>query len=168
MKAIQVMKAIQIILGAGVVVALIGLNVAFADVISERTPIEFGRDVGGSVEMPPVSFDFMGGVGEEEVQGGCMMTPGGQESVGTLALLPPVIVPTANHSYDTVLAPLNSFDSPARPPVRIPGDSSRRPPDPQEGNSSQVPAPATLVIVGIGLAGIAVMRRRQVKPVAVE
>ena len=165
------MKTIQIILGAGVVAALVvGLNVAFADVISQRAPIEFDRDVGEGIEMPAISFDFMGGVGEEEVHGGCMMTPGGQESSAVLPLPPPVIVPTAVHNYGAVeatLAPLNSFNTPPRIPYERP---PRRPPDDPRPvvPDTVVPAPATLVIVGIGLAGIAAMRRWQVKPVPVE
>ena len=169
------MKAIQIILGAGVVVALIGLNVAFADVISQRAPIEFDRDVGEGIEMRPISFDFMGGVGEEETQhGGCMMTPGGQEPAGALPLPPPVIIPTAVHGYGEVqstLAPLNSFNTPPGIPregrprnPRTPDDPPRTPPD----EPFVIPEPATLVIVGLGLVGVAAMRRRQVKPVAVE
>ena len=167
------MKTLQIILGTGVAFALMGLNVAVADIrnISLSTPITFPLDLGDGTVMPDISFDLMGGAGPDTAQDTCMMTPGGP-ATNVLLDLPP-IVPASNPNYlstpQATLEPVSSLNSPPPyyPPGRGPGQGyppgPTTPIDPTEPNptSPVVPAPATLLIVGLGLAGVAVLCRRK-------
>jgi len=175
------MRMLQIILGAGAVVALMGLNVTLADIKNEsaRSSIgTFSLDIGDGTVMPDVSFSMMGGAGGEEAQATCMMTPGGP-AMNVLLELPPLVDPVSEVAYNsphTTLAPLNSLNSPPatlpynpyRPSLTGTSNNTNNDGGGGEEDVSVVPAPATLVIVGLGIAGIAVMRRRklQKEPVA--
>jgi len=164
------MRTLQIILGTGVAVALMGLNVAVADIknLSSSTPITFPLDLGDGAVVLDISFGLTGGTGPDGAEPTCMMTPGGP-ATDVLLELPP-IVPVSNPNYlstpQATLEPINSLNSPPPYyPERGPGGPSgpAAPIDPMEPGSPTpiVPAPATLLIVGLGLAGIAMLRRRK-------
>ena len=161
------MKTLQIFLRVGAVFALLGfLNVATAEIKNESMkPLTFPIDVGdGSSGMPPVSFDSMGGAGNEEAQTTCAMTPGG--TMPEMLLEEPVIPPPPSDEYFTnspsvTLAPISSLQTP--PPY----DPRRNfyPPDtptpPTPPPPPVVPEPATLLLVGLGIGAVALVTRRR-------
>ena len=185
------MKMLQMLLGVGMAFALLGANVAYSDIrnvsLGEgRLALTFESDLGDGTIVTNSFCDngLMGGVGGTESRGTCMTTPGGPE-MSILLDLPPII-PALNYGYTTpqaVLAPINSLNSPPSPYTPYtPGRGGRVPRDPRipdvpdpngpdpngpDPNGPDpppgvvVPAPATLVIVGLGLVGVAVMRRRK-------
>ena len=164
------MKTLQIFLGVGVVIVLLGFNFAAADIEngSARSALTFSLDTGdGTTDMPAISFDLMGGAGGEEAQLTCAMTPGG--NMPNLLLAEPALprvtpLQSRSTSPQVALAPLNSLDSPPgyTPPRRgtlPPGPTPPPPPPPLA-----VPEPATLVLVGLGIGAVAVARRRWNNP----
>ena len=164
------MKTLKIFLGVCVAVTLMGLNIAVADIESSSKPMTFAVDIGDGTVMPDISFDMMGGAGEDTAQTTCMMTPGGGDSINVLLDLPPII-PVHEPGYaplQATLAPINSIDTSPSPIPRpfsgpFPPDPIDDPEDPDDPPLPVVPAPATVLIVGLGIAGVALMRRRRTK-----
>jgi len=179
------MKTLQIFFGI-VVVVLFGTNAAVADLRNESLQsLKFKIDIGdASVTLPDCVFCDLSSVGGEEANSTCMMTPNGAMP-NTLLELPPVVPPTdpAAGDYTSARAaidpvsllraatppaeqPLRDRSNPAGPPnpsgPTDPSDPSNPsgPTDPPPIVIVVVPEPATLVIVGIGIAGAAVVRRR--------
>ena len=167
------MKTLKILFGVGVVIALLGLNVATADIKSAAgSALTFPLDTGdGTASMPDVSFDTAGGEGGDESQTTCAMTPGGLSP--NPALEQPVIPPTDPDTFTDTPLERHANDSLRSPPPN--NDRGRRPwypptttdePPPEEEEPpplTAVPEPATLLIVGIGLGATALVARRRRK-----
>lgn len=171
------MKTLQMLLGIVAIVALLGLNVAVAEIqnSSAKSP-NFSMDAGDGSTMPDISFDTMGGTGGDEAQSTCAMTPGGTSP--SLLLEEPVLPPETPVSTDpnrdtassSTLAPLNSLQS--APPYRGTGYPTYPPgvtdptPDPDNPNTPPamvVPEPTTMAVVALGLGGVALVSRRRGK-----
>ena len=171
------MKTLQKFLGVGVAVALLGLSVVMADVQTDpaRVPLKFSLDIGdGSVDLPEISFDVIGGVGGEGAQTTCAMTPGTGSS---LLLNPPLITMQRPEQWSNTprasLAPLGTLppaqtnypprrrSAPSTPAVFTPPPIFIVDPDEDDEGSAQVPEPATLLIVGLGIGAVAVVRQRR-------
>jgi len=170
------MKTLKIFFGAGAMIALLGLlNVAPADIRSDLQPLKFSVDAGdGSIDIPQISFDSDDG--NEETQQTCAMTPGG--NMPGLLLEQPFVTPPdperLTSSPEATLAPISALQTPPpynpprggyppdnpltpdSPDVPVGPPDNPDPPDPP----SVVPEPATLLLVGLGIAGAAVARRR--------
>ena len=165
------MRTLRVFLGAGTMIVLLGLaHVAMADVRNDSIkPLEFTVDAGdGSVDMAStINFDA-GGAGEQ-AQKTCAMTPGGTMS----NLIPDLPVTTPQESEHltssptVTLAPISSLQTPPPyNPPRYPPDTppdTPEDPDPPPPPPPVVPEPATLLLVGIGVAGVAVARKRWAK-----
>ena len=167
------MRTLLTFLGAGTMIALLGwVQVAIADVRNDSIkPLEFTIGAGdGSVDMPSIKFDT-DGTGEE-AQRTCAMTPGMPdlllEQPVTTSQEPEHLAGYQTSSPAVTLAPISSLQTP--PPY----SSARRwyPDDPEvpvittdePGTSPPlVPEPATVLLIGIGIAGVAVARRRWTK-----
>ena len=165
------MKTLQVFFGVGAVVVLLGANVAMAEIRFRSTerPVEFTpsfETVDGTVTMPTLSFCNIDSLGGPEAQQTCAMTPGGA-SAGLLTELP--ILPPTSPTYTTPM-PSTAF-SPGTIPGPSPynetwtryrngggggGEVPREPPDIEV----EIPEPATLLMVGLGITGVAVARRR--------
>ena len=169
------MKTLKILLGSGAMIALLGfllgfLNVAQADIRNDSIqPLKFDVDAGdGSVSMPQITFDS-GGAAEESQQT-CAMTPGG--SMPGLLLEQQFATPPdpehLTHPPDVTLAPISSLQTPppynprrGYPDDPTPPGTPEIPVDPDEPPPPPVtPEPTTLLLVGLGIAGAAVARRR--------
>jgi len=165
------MKTLRIIIGVGVAMSLLGLNVVQADMknASSKVPLSFSLDFGdSSVVMPELTFDAVDGASGEEAQQTCAMTPGGVAS-SLLLQLPSVSQMNNNTegysraSSQVSLSPLYSLP----PPSHSPNGRGRtgRPFNPptlkvsEDDPPADVPEPATLVIVGLGIGAAAVARR---------
>lgn len=168
------MKTLQMLLGVGAMITLLGLNVAMADIRNESAkPLMFSVDAGdGSVNMPELSFDSIGSGNGEEAQTTCAMTPG--DNMPNILPEEPVIpTPDPEHltRYDTpettpLASSINPFESSSpynnrqqRPPY-LPTDPSGESQTTNPQSPDVVPEPTTLVIVGLGLVGAAAARRR--------
>ena len=93
---------------------------ALADMSQQRHALTFELNIGDGVQLPSISFCNLGGNVTDEVNQGCMMTPGGPGLNIILDL--PVIRPNVDPEYQTtataVLAPLSSI-APGQPYVPI-------------------------------------------------
>ena len=165
------MKTLRVFLGTGTMIVLLGfVHVATADVRNDSIkPLEFSVDAGdGSVGMASIKFDA-GGAGEE-TQMTCAMTPGGP--MPNLMPEQPITTPQEpehlTSSPARALAPISSLQTPPPyNPPRYPPDTPDPPPedpdDPPPPPPPLVPEPATLLLVGLGIAGVAVARKRWAK-----
>lgn len=177
------MKMLQVFFGVGAVIALL-VGVAVAEIKNESMkPLMFSVDVGdGSVTLPDFTFCNVGSTGDEGAQATCMMTPGGNMP-NSLLELPVTPVPVAASAEDytsaqVAIAPVAQLNSiqppvygPRRPWLSNPDDpSSPAGPadltdpvivDPADPSPVVVPEPATLVIVGLGIGGAMIARRRR-------
>ena len=171
------METFKMLFGVGVIIALLGLNVATADINgSAGASLTFPLDIGdGTASMPDVTFDAGGGAGGDESQTTCAMTPGGPST--NPLLQEPVVPPTdpetltstplERHANDSLRSPPPSNGDRGRVPAYPPGTTTppgEDPPgedEPPPPPPTAVPEPATLVIVGLGLGAALVARRRR-------
>ena len=168
------MKMLQMFFGLGATVALLGANVAIAEIRSGVDPLTFSVGTGGTSASMSVSFSDAGGFGSEEAHGTCTMTPGGNMPNVILEL--PVV--TSIYAKDSVYGTARVVDTldtdnvfRSTPPLYTPNRRYLPPPDdgqsstdPPDGSStSVVPEPATLLIVGLGIGAVAAMCRRRWK-----
>ena len=165
--AMKMILKTKMFLGVGAVIALLGLNVAFADVQSNiSSPLMFSLDIGDGIEMSPISFCLAGGAADDEAQLTCMMTPGGPSTiVWDLPPLNPVIDPLIATPQMTFAA-FDPISSPAPPPgmpwLPLPPPGATIPEDRPPSDTPVIPAPATVLIVGLGLVALVMTKRRRV------
>lgn len=162
------MKTLKIFLSVGALVALLGLNVARADIKNESAEQPtFPLDTGDGSSLSPISFGTATG---NEAQTTCATTPG---SPSTNMLLPePVVLPQDVESFtqyedmSPVSSPqeLKSFNPLTRQPRRWnfppPPSNKEAPPPPEE---VATPEPATMLLIGLGIGGVTMATRRQWK-----
>jgi hypothetical protein len=176
----EAMRTLKMLFGVGLVIALLGLNVATADIKNGGAgSLTFPVDTGdGTASMPDVTFDSTDGAGGDEAQTTCAMTPGGTSSN---ALLPePFVPPTdpdtftdaplerlANDSLRSPPSPNRDRQGrPLYPPPLPPADDNTTPPTDEEEPPpppATVPEPATLLVFGLGLGATALVSRRRRK-----
>jgi len=161
------MKTIHILIGVGAIVALLGVNVAQADIKNtSAVQPDFVRDVGDGSSLSPISFDT---ANNNEAQTTCAMTPGGP-SLSQFLTEPIAPLQAAEQltQYED-LSPISSQGSPSLDPERnVPRVPPYREfPPPPEGDDPPpnvpTPEPATMLIVGLGIGGAAVAARRRWK-----
>ena len=165
------MRTLQVFFGVGTAVALLGVNVALAD-FEFRTlqePVKFSPTfdtVDGTVTMPTFVFDG-GNIGAEQAQDTCAMTPGGPSAglMMDLPLLPPIVptytpaIPSAPFAANNALPTTTPYEE-RRTYSRGGGGGSRGGVGEDDPVIELVPEPTTLLIVGLGITGVAMARRR--------
>jgi hypothetical protein len=168
----SVMKTLRIIFGVGLTMIPLELTATLADMKyeSSRVPLTFPLDIGdSSVIMADLTFDTLDGVGGEEAQATCAMTPGGA-ATGLLMQTP--VIPLvnnrpANYTYNSPqvsqspldsLPPTTSYNPSSNRRRSIPHNTSIR--SVPEKRETDTPEPATLLIVGLGISAAVVARRR--------
>jgi hypothetical protein len=166
------MKTLQRFFGMSAAVALLGASVAMAEIRNDSIRgVPFSVSTAdGTITLPDFTFDKIDGSGGEEAQATCAMTPGGTMSglMTELPILQPVTPTYRDTIPDTVFAPSGL---PSQRPYNERPLSDRRnppnPPTPPDDPPPQIivvtPEPATLVVVGLGLAGAAITRCRRRK-----
>jgi len=156
------MSVLQKFFGVGAAVALLGTSVAMAEIKTGFKPLEFEvRTADGSVTLPDFSFDKNNGGGAEESQATCAMTPGGP-SPGVMMELPiiPPVVPDRIEPVQDVTFSAGTLPSQRRFNEQSFRDYENPTPPPEEKEIPVVPEPATLVVIGLGVTGVAVACRR--------
>jgi len=170
------MKTLKIFFGVVVAVGLLGSSVAMAEIRLEsmqRLMFSVSTD-DGSITLPDFSFCDIDSFGGEEAQATCMMTPGGP-APNVLMDLPdiPRTVPASGYtSAQAAIAPVSLLQSPSPPGEPRGGRGSEGGGGNGGGNGDDgvivvpqdpppyaIPEPATLVIVGLGIAGVVAARR---------
>jgi len=170
------MKTLQMFFGVGVAVALLGVNVAMAEFrhVSLDRGVEFTptfETADGTVTMPTFSFCDASKLGHptEDAQSTCAITPGGIAAglLMELPVLPPAVAPRHEVAQPLAYSPgtlpeQRPYNEPrlpySRPPAPMPTPQSPDELPPIEGG--EIPEPATLLIVGLGVAGVAMARRK--------
>jgi hypothetical protein len=141
-------------------------NLGFADSMKTGSaePLKFILDPGdGSAPSGMLLFDSES---ENEAQATCSMTPNGPSQPVTMEVPPPA-QPIREQPYqpDMTSTPVSSYSTPpGRPgsPPRYPRDNlPPGTPDEPEPPPPTVPEPGTMLIIGLGIAGAALLRRRR-------
>jgi len=160
--------------GVGIVVALLGVNVAMADFRhrSLDRPVEFTptfETADGTVTMPTLSFCDNSKLGRptEDAQSTCAMTPGGIAAglLMELPILPPAVAPRHEVAQPLAYSPgtlpgQRPYNEPRLPYGRPPTPPTPPIDEPPPIEVDVIPEPATLLIVGLGVAGVAMARRK--------
>jgi len=160
------MKTLKIFFGVGALVALLGLNVALADIKSESAAQPtFSLYTGDGTSLSPITFDV---ATNNEAQTTCAMTPG---SPSLSPLLPEPVVPLQATEQLTQYNDMSSVGSQEggsnyNPPPQ-PYRRDLPPPPRNDGPPSEdqvvTPEPATMLLIGLGIGGVAVAARRRWK-----
>ena len=174
------MKALKIFFGSSVAIVLLGGGLAMGDIRTDSIkPLMFSVSTeDGSVTMPDFSFCDVDSVNGEEAQTTCMSNPGGsgQGLLMDLPVVPPG-TPERTERYTSAeaaidpISPLRSPEipnerRPRNPDGRNPGGGIVPEPEPEDPEPEEptpppyvIPEPATLAIVGLGIGGLALVRR---------
>ena len=163
------MKVLQKFFGICVAIALLGASFAAAEIRTESVqPLKFSVSAGDdSITLPDLTFGNTDSASGEEAQSTCAMTPGGPTPGGMLEMpiIPPVtparVEPVQNVAFSAGALPSQrSYNERAFRGGSGGGGGGGGGGDTPPPPIIVVPEPATLVIVGLGIAGMAVARRR--------
>lgn len=164
------MKTLRVLFGVVALVALLGLNVVLADIKNDSAAVpQFPLDAGDGSNLSPISFDNESDNGAQTT---CATTPGGGAPNPMMELNTPVdpLRDTEQLTQYDDLSPVSGQDPqngaipsrdlpPRQPGWQIPPNAVTTGDD--ATTTSSTPEPATMLIIGLGIGGVAVAARRR-------